>query len=151
MTTVAWDGKSMAADRQMTLGSMRHTNTQSKILQGTYHGMPALFAGAGTKVYSAAVIEWLLLGMPDERKPEMPESPDSFAVFVVTELGLHLFVDSLRAIPLGVTKYAIGTGEDYARGAMAAGASAKRAVEIACEFDINSGMGVDVLTLRKSK
>lgn len=149
MTTIAWDGKTMAADRQMTLGSMRHANTQSKLHIGTYHGMPALFAGAGTKVYSAAVIEWLLLGMPDERKPEMPESPDSFTVFVVTELGLHLFVDSLRAIPLGVTKYAIGTGEDYARGAMAAGASAKRAVEIACEFDINSGMGVDVLALRK--
>lgn len=31
MTTIAWDGKTMAADRQMTLGSMRHTNTQSKL------------------------------------------------------------------------------------------------------------------------
>jgi len=117
MTTIAWDGKTMAADRQMTLGSMRHSNTQSKIQRGTYQGLPALFAGAGTKVYSAAVIDWLIAGMPDEHKPEMPEmpeSPDSFTVIAVTELGLHLFVDSLRAIPLGVTKYAIGTGEDYA-------------------------------------
>jgi ATP-dependent protease HslVU (ClpYQ) peptidase subunit len=149
MTTVCWDGKTMAADKQMTLGNMRHTNTQGKILRGEYHGLPALFAGAGTKVHSAAVIEWLVAGMPDERKPEMPEGPDSFTVFVVTEHGLYLYVDSLRPIPLGICKWAIGSGEDYAHGAMAAGANAKKAVEIACSFDINSGMGVETLTLRK--
>lgn len=151
MTTVAWDGKTMAADKQMTLGNMRHSNIQGKILRGEYHGLPALFAGAGTKVYSAAVIEWLAAGMPAEHKPEMPETPDSFTVVVVTEPGLYLYVDSLRPIPLGPCKYAIGTGEDYARGAMAAGASAKRAVEIACTFDVNSGMGVDTLTLGRAK
>ena len=139
----------MAADRQMTLGNMRHSNIQSKIHQGTYHGLPALFAGAGTKVYSAAVIEWLRAAMPDEHKPEIPEGPDSFVVFVATELGCYLYADSLRPIPLGQCKWAIGTGEDYALGAMDAGASAKRAVEIASARDINSGMGVDTLTLRK--
>ena len=151
MTTAAWDGKTMAADRQSTTGGMRHQSPQAKIHQGTYHGMPALFAGAGTVVYSASMIEWLLLGMPDERKPEMPESPDSFTVFVATEAGVFLYVDSLRPIPLGQIKWAIGSGGEYAFGAMDAGASAKRAVEIACDRDTNSGMGVDVLTLRKSK
>lgn len=151
MTTVAFDGKTMAADRQSTTSGMRHRSPQAKIHQGTYHGMPALFAGAGTVVYSAAVLEWLLLGMPDERKPEMPGAPDSFTVFVATEAGVFLYVDSLRPIPLGQIKWAIGSGGEYAFGAMDAGANAKRAVEIACDRDINSGMGVDVLTLRKSK
>lgn len=149
MTTICWDGKTMAADRQSTTSGMRHQSPRAKIHQGTYHGMPALFAGAGTVVYSAAVLEWLLLGMPDERKPEMPGNPDSFTVFVATEEGVFLYVDSLRPVPLGQIKWAIGSGGEYAFGAMAVGANAKKAVEIACAFDVNSGMGVDVLTLRK--
>lgn len=41
--------------------------------------------------------------------------------------------------------WAAGSGADYAMGAMAAGKDAKEAVEIACRFDINCGLGVDVL------
>lgn len=150
MTTIAWDGKTMAADKQSTGGGMKYQSHESKIHKGTYHGMPALFAGAGTSVYSAAVIEWLLAGMPDD-KPEMPSAPDSFTVLVATELGLFEYIDSLRPVPLGIRKWAIGSGNEYAFGAMAAGASAKKAVEIACALDVNSGMGVDTLTLRKGR
>lgn len=150
MTTIAWDGKTMAADKQSTGGGMKYLCMSSKIHQGTYHGMPALFAGAGTTVYSDAVIEWLCAGMPDD-KPEMPTAPDSFTVLVATEVGLYEYIDSLRPIPLGVRKWAIGSGNEYAFGAMAAGAPAKKAVEIACAFDVHSGMGVDVLTLRKGR
>lgn len=151
MTTIAFDGKTMAADKQSVAGSRKYQKLNCKIRSGKYHGMPALFSGAGTIVYCDAVVEWLLAGMPDENRPEMPTSPDSFTVIVATELGLFEYIDSLRPIALGPLKWAIGSGAEYALGAMAAGACAKRAVEIACEFDINSGMGVDVLALRKSK
>jgi hypothetical protein len=110
--------------------------------------MPALFCGAGTSVYCHAVIEWLLAGMPDDAKPEMPEGPDSFTVLVATEVGLYEYVDSLRPIPLGQIKWAIGSGAEFAFGAMDAGASAKRALEIACTRDVNSGLGIDVFTLK---
>ena len=150
MTTIAWDGKTMAADKQSTGGGMKYLSLEGKMHRGTYHGMPALFAGAGTSVYCDAVIEWLRAGMPND-KPEMPAAPDSFTVVVATELGIFEYIDSLRPIPLGVRKWAIGSGAEYAFGAMAAGASAKRAVEIACTLDVNSGMGVDTLTLRKGK
>ncbi len=149
MTTVCWDGKTMAADKQMDTGNMKHPVARSKIRTGTYHGMPALFGGAGTTVYSDAVIEWLIAGMPDEHKPEMPSNPDSFTVIVATETGAYEYIDSLRPVPLGQVKWAIGSGGEYAFGAMDAGANAKRAVEIACGRDTSSGMGVDTLTLRK--
>ncbi len=149
MTTVAFDGRTMASDKQSNNGDMKFTSPRSKIRTGAYHGLPALFAGAGTTVYIDAMIEWLVAGMPDEHKPEMPESPDSFTVIVATEAGVFEYIDSLRPIPLGQVKWAIGSGAEYAFGAMDAGASAKRAVEIACNRDVNSGMGVDAITLRK--
>lgn len=55
MTTVCWDGKTMAADKQMNTGNMKHLVARSKIRAGQYHGMPAIFGGAGTTVYSDAV------------------------------------------------------------------------------------------------
>lgn len=149
MTTIAFDGKTMAADKQSVGGSRKYQQHGCKIRAGSYHGQPALFSGAGTIVYCDAVIEWLQAGMPDEGRPEMPTNPDSFTVLVATELGLFEYIDSLRPLALGPLKWAIGSGAEYALGAMAAGASAKRAVEIACTLDVNSGMGVDVLTLRK--
>lgn len=42
---------------------------------------------------------------------------------------------------------AFGSGRDYAMGAMAMGADARRAVEIASHFCTSCGMGVDALTL----
>lgn len=149
MTTVAFDGRTMAADKQMNTGGMKHPVARSKIRGGDYHGMPAVFGGAGTTVYSDAVIDWLMSGMPDEHKPEMPEAPDSFTVVVATEAGVYEYIDSLRPIPLGQIKWAFGTGAEYAFGAMDAGANAKRAVEIACGRDVNSGLGIDSITLRK--
>ncbi len=41
----------------------------------------------------------------------------------------------------------IGSGRDYALGAMAAGKSAKEAVQIACRYDINSRPPVHTITL----
>ena len=50
MTTIAWDGKTLAADKQMNTGNMPHLSAVSKIRRGTYHGMPALFAGAARPI-----------------------------------------------------------------------------------------------------
>lgn len=149
MTTIAWDGKTLAADKQMNTGSMPHQSAFSKIRRGAYHGMPALFAQCGTYVFSSAVMDWLCAGMPDDVKPDLPEDGDSFTVLVVTELGIYEYIDSLRPVPLGQIKWAMGSGSDFAFGAMDAGACAKRAVEIACARDVNSGMGIDTLSLRK--
>jgi hypothetical protein len=43
--------------------------------------------------------------------------------------------------------FAAGSGQDFALGAMAAGADARRAVEIAIQFDTQSGGRVDIRRL----
>ena len=149
MTTIAWDGRAMSADRQMTDRNTALQVVRSKLRRITYEGKPALAAGAGTSVYIAAVIDWLAKGQPADSKPEMPTTPDSFTVIVATEAGLFEYIDSLRPLALGQIKWAIGTGSEFALGAMDAGASAKRAVQIACVRDINSGLGIDTITLRR--
>lgn len=149
MTTVAYDGKTLAADKMSTTNGRPHLSVHEKIRRINYHGQAALAAGAGTIVYSHTVIEWLNRGAPSDDKPDLPGPDDSFTVMVVTEGGVFIYTDSLVPVPVGNIPWALGSGSEYALGAMAAGASAKRAVEIACTLDVSSGMGVDVLTLRK--
>jgi hypothetical protein len=48
-------------------------------------------------------------------------------------------------------KVAYGSGGDLALGAMAAGATAKQAVAIACRFDPNTGQGIDAVQVVKKK
>lgn len=148
MTTVAWDGKTMAADRQMTIGPIRMESVHPKIKRITYHGQPAIVGRAGTMVLGLAVVDWLEKGCPVDERPDIGDGDnDNFTVMVAGENGVYLYVDSLLPIPLGYTKWALGTGAEFALGAMDAGASAKRAVELTCARDINSGSGVDVLPL----
>ena len=47
--------------------------------------------------------------------------------------------------PIECASYAIGSGALYAIGAMAEGASAERAVEVACMFDSHCGGPIVVL------
>lgn len=151
MTTVAWDGKTLAADKMTTTNGRPHLAMHGKLHRINYHGQDALAAGSGVVAFSHAVIEWLNAGAPPDHRPEMPGPDDSFSVLVVTEAGLFTYIDSLTPVALGQLQWALGSGGEYALGAMAAGASAKRAVEIACTLDVSSGMGVDTLTLRKGR
>ncbi|MFG1247276.1 Ntn hydrolase family protein [Xanthobacter flavus] len=52
--------------------------------------------------------------------------------------------------PLEGPFFAIGSGAEYATGALMAGVSATRAVKIACECDVWSGGGVDGLAIQEA-
>jgi hypothetical protein len=43
---------------------------------------------------------------------------------------------------------AFGSGRDYAEAAMFLGCDAKRAVEVACQFQTDCGNGIDTLRLK---
>jgi hypothetical protein len=60
---------------------------------------------------------------------------------------LYYFCHHFSPIPLSIKQfYAIGSGQDLAMGAMAHGASAYEAVDIACKLDRNSWAPVFVVT-----
>ena len=150
MTTVAFDGRSMAGDRLYACGGSPLRGPVPKIRRLMFNGVPAVAGGSGTLEYANALLDWLQAGSPQGREPMLPPDPDDGAtVIVATADMVYTYSNSTTPIALGKIQWASGSGANYALGAMKAGVSAKRAVEIACELDLYSGAGVDVLTLKR--
>lgn len=141
MTVIAWDGRSLAADKRMSVGC--HVNTTTKIFRaGRY-----IIGFTGSAKYMGAFRQWLADG---ERTAEFPQSPpdDSIHALAVRDDGtIWKFEGTPFPICIEDSVASAGSGRDYARAAMYLGKTAKEAVEIACLFDENCGNGVDVLML----
>ena len=137
MTTIAWDGKTIAADRLCSY----HSNAVDKLVR-----MPdgSVCAGAGDSACVAELIAWIAGGASE--KPTFP--PDSMTVLQVFHgFRARYFQSRCVPFPVSTTFFAIGSGADYAMGAMAMGALACDAVKIAAQFDSDTGDGIDSITL----
>ena len=138
MTTVAFDGKSLAADSQTTTGSIRGTTVKIAKNKAGF-----LVAGSGDLCVIKQWLNWVLDGMPPERQPEHCRESN---IIVVDPRGrVTVFEDNAVALSPPRKQWALGTGSDIALGAMAAGADARQAVKIACKLDVYSGGRVVVL------
>lgn len=134
MTTVATDGVTIAADGRTTAGNEIVNDSTRKI-----HRLPdgSVVAEAGTCTASITAIEELSDAMLEGRPPKFAKGEYTL---------LRLRADGKAVIywgeltPVEVpTPYAIGSGGEFARGAMAYGASAAVAVRIATKLDSKSG------------
>ena len=146
MTTVAYDGKTLAADRRMN--GWEVVGKIFPLGDGRY------FSGAGAYDDIAEVAAWIAGGCKKSSKPDVSEDEkdDNSCYVIASPEGLWwVSTPHLRQIKSNNTIYATGTGAAYALGAMAMGASAKRAVEIASQFDPQTGSGVDVVNLRTGR
>jgi hypothetical protein len=72
----------------------------------------------------------------------------NFRAMMIDEEGRVFLFDSSpwASGPIDCEFYAIGSGADFAMGAMAMGASAEEAVRIACQLDPHCGLPVTVLS-----
>jgi ATP-dependent protease HslVU (ClpYQ) peptidase subunit len=139
MTTVAFDGTTLAADSQSTTGNIRgHATKIAKNKAGF------LVAGSGSYAVVKVWINWVLAGMPAESQPT---NADESSIIIVDPRGhATLFAEIAVAQPMPRKQWALGSGGDLAMGAMAAGADARTAVKIACKLDVYSGGRIVVLT-----
>lgn len=138
MTTVAWDGETLAADSQSTTGTVR--GTAHKIAK---NNAGFVIAGCGSYAVISAWIAWVLSGLPPEAQPSGVE--DSTVLIVDPKGRARLFADAAVAQPLPRKQWAIGSGSDLALGAMAMGADARTAVKVAAKFDVYTGGKIVVL------
>lgn len=142
MTTIAWDGKTLAADRRVTCGGV----TDAKVHKIVRREDGALAGSAGNTSLGAAFKRWFLSGEPGERPPLSREQETANGV-IIRPSGLIEIHDVCGWYEAEAPHYALGSGWEIALGAMAAGASAEEAVRIAAKLDGNTGDEVETLTL----
>ncbi|WBA79556.1 hypothetical protein [Endozoicomonas sp. GU-1] len=135
MTTIAWDGKTLASDSRMTCPYIFDGYT-GKIRKITVGDEAVLIGVAGGAANAGLLFEWVESGMSADAFPQV----SNIEAILVTGKGAFFVEDKSYLIPLeSGSKHAVGSGCEYAMSAMMAGKNASKAVEIAIQLDTNSG------------
>lgn len=143
MTVIAWDGKAMAADRMRLVdGTPMPACKVFKVRSSD--GRQFLVGCAGDSWDATQFLKWMR-SQADKDKP----APSSLYALVIDEKRrIWLAAEKLIYHEVTLPFFAVGSGSNYAIGAMAAGKSARQAVRIAARFDNKCGLGVDVVRFR---
>lgn len=138
MTTVSFDGHTLAADRR---GSSPNGIVSFTKLRRTKDGR--LLGAAGTWTQCVAFMDWL--EKPKSKRGDRPEFKEpNFNVLEVSG-GKIMYHDEDGSFEVEDASYAVGSGSHYARAGMALGLSASEAVKLAARFDTGTGYDVDIL------
>lgn len=134
MTTIAWDGRTLAADTQQTQDGYvcGYIRKIFKLDDGR------IMAAAGQSPYSHAVVAWLNGG----EKPTIKDG-DRIEVIVIAKGGAAIEYDE-KLLPYPASApWASGSGGRFALSAMRLGYGAVDAVFHACDLDVCSGGKVE--------
>lgn len=146
MTVIAWDGKTLAADKRGTVAGMAYTVTKIHRVPG---GLVA-FSGGGA--HAAELLRWF---QGDRNPATYPrrEDDEGAGTVLVDQAGQVFMYAAASPFPEQIESpfFARGCGRDYAMAAMHLGCDARRAVEVACVFDVGCGNGIDTLTLESQQ
>lgn len=143
MTVIAWDGKTLAADKQRSIrGTMSRCTKIRRAASGE------VLAIAGDESAGLQMVAWYEGGAEAAAWPKCQDSDDGWARLVVfSRDGLKYYDKAPVAITVEDPFAAFGSGMDAALGALAMGASASRAVEIASQLIDSCSGGVDAMEL----
>lgn len=147
MSVIAWDGKSVAADRLGCVAECALTTT--KIWRDEASGI--VVATTGDASFGLAIVQWWKDGAESKQWPAF-QSTDDWARMIVFEPGEKPYSYERQPFKQIVEDpfMAWGSGRDFALGAMAMGATAREAVEIASRFNVYCGNGIDAFDLEKT-
>lgn len=145
MTTICYRDGQMAADTLTCFNStiLGYTDKIERLPDGS------LIGACGTGALCRAVIEWFKAGRPKDDKPVIVPNCNFTALVVSPDGSMALWHEDFQPGPFRAEFVSIGSGADFADGAMAMGASAEQAVRIAMTRDTATGGDVTVLTLDK--
>lgn len=140
MTVIAWDGKTLAADKQSSVANVRVPTLK------IYRHGKELIAKSGCSVVTAELLNWYKSG---QVKSEFPSSKGrDGSMYVFDDSGIvRQYYDSHIPALYHTNTFAAGSGSDFAFAAMHCGKTPSEAVLVACHFDTSCGLGVDILSL----
>jgi len=142
MTVIAWDGKTLAADKR-ALNNGRAT-TVTKICK--HEGW--LLAVSGDLTRGLELVKWFKAGQDPEKLPAFQLTlADYVPLLAINKDGVYLFEMGHMPFKIEEPFFACGSGRDCALTAMHLGRDAVQAVQITCEVLTNCGNGIDTLTL----
>ena len=145
MTILAWDGKTLAADRMATNNGVASTVTKVFRLDED-----RIIGISGHLTRGLEVVDWLATNGHKDAFPKGSED-EWYCALLIHRLPLnriYVYKYEGRATPYRVldTVHACGSGRDFALMAMHLGKTAKEAVELTCELSTECGNGVDTLS-----
>ena len=146
MTTIVADfnNKIMVSDTRCSYGG-----TVFRMIK--IHKAPdgTLIGFSGNVTEATKFVEWFMSGHNKAKVPRFGD--DAFDALTMNDEGIMLWDSSLVATKVNQSFFAVGSGAQYAIGAMKAGASAEKAVTIATEEDSCSGLPLDTREYIKLK
>lgn len=128
MTTIAYKDGVLASDTGSSIGRM-YAGKVNKIAQAK----DGMMCGLAGRILDASLLqEWMFNGAD---RDNLPDFEDEDAEGIIVTDGKLEYITSKGIFSIDAPYYAEGTGYLIAMGAMAQGATAERAVEIAIRLD----------------
>lgn len=143
MTTIAWDGRTLAADRAAWIGGAKYRVRKVHRVKHATRG-DLLVGLCGDGGFAEAVLEWLRGGA---HPGEYPERDKTYTVALIVARGRKVWrLDSkLRWQRSYGRIHATGAGAEMALGAMEVGATARRAIRVVMKHSDYAGIGIDAV------
>jgi 20S proteasome alpha/beta subunit len=143
LSVIAWDGKTLAADKRASFGTTICVTTK------IFRSGDALIAYAGDASFGNEMRAWFDRGAHPEDFPASNRDKDDWAGLLVIRKGQPIARYERTPYPVLFEdkRFSIGSGREFALAAMHLGKTAAEAVEVAIELDSGCGNGIDTLTL----
>ena len=139
MTTIAWDGRTLAGDRRGNAAGMAY-----EVCKLRRTGDGRLLGFSGDIGVGMLMLDWLDRG---GTRPPQQDSDRWATLLEITPDGACWCHGRDAHWRIEQPFFAIGSGRDFVLAAMALGRTAMEAVDLAARFDTGTGNGVDALAL----
>lgn len=143
MTVIAWDGKTLAADKQMGADFPRRTTKIRRSKKGELLGV------AGFMDRGIILMDWWEAGADPAKFPafQADEKKSCSMLIIKPDRTLWYVFEEPVAILVEEPFHSIGSGRDFAAATMYLGHDARKAVEVASALCGYCGFGIDTLEL----
>lgn len=141
MTVIAWDGKTLAADKRAGTDLPRTITKIRRTASG------ALIGCAGSACADQELMAWYEQGADPAKFPEIHRDTAKSSHLIAIEPGgvIRVYMDSPFGAVIENDFHAIGSGRDFAMAAMHLGWKARSAVACAIALSATCGNGIDDL------
>jgi len=151
MTVLAWDGKTLAADKMAVSGGGVAAPV-CKILESMPDSEDRLLMGiSGGHDVAMELVHWFCDGADPKEFPDSAREDLATLITIRRDRDGEVIIETYCAGPYPMRnrseRWAWGSGRDFALAAMHLGKTAAEAVEVACLFQSDCGLGVDRVEL----